>query len=133
MHRDVHGSGRLPPRALRRRGGSDDGRVRRDSRRDHRRRCDGNRAALWRHRHRSRHRSELPVTPTANTGRRSIDVQQYRKAIERALAFLSRELAQTKPDTTLTLSVISGTSVLAFTRLPASAVAAVAGLARLVF
>ena len=56
----------------------------------------------------------------------------YRRAIETALAFLSRELAQTKPDTTLTLSVISGTSVLAFTRLPATAVAAVAGLVRLI-
>ena len=58
---------------------------------------------------------------------------QHRKVIERALAFLSRELAQTKPDTTLTLSVMSGTSVLAFTRLPATAVAAVAGLVRLAF
>jgi hypothetical protein len=55
------------------------------------------------------------------------------RRIERVLTFLSRELAQTKPDTTVTLSVISGTSVLAFTKLPGSAVTALTGLVRLFF
>ena len=36
--------------------------------------------------------------------------------IEELVAFLSREGAQTDPKNTVTLSVISGTSVLAFTR-----------------
>jgi len=51
--------------------------------------------------------------------------------IERALAFLSREHAQAKPDNTVILSVISGTSVLAFTKVSGSAVTALTGLARL--
>jgi hypothetical protein len=60
-------------------------------------------------------------------------VTQHESRIEKVFTFLSRELAQTKPDSTVTLSVISGTSVLAFTRLPDSAVTALAGLVRLVF
>jgi hypothetical protein len=57
--------------------------------------------------------------------------QHHRRRIESALAFLLRESAQTKPDNTVMLSVISGTSVLAFTRVPGSAVTALAGLVRL--
>jgi len=53
------------------------------------------------------------------------------RRIERALAFLSREVAQTKPDNTVILSVMSGSSVLAFTRVPGSAVTALTGLVRL--
>jgi hypothetical protein len=45
--------------------------------------------------------------------------------------FLSRERAQAKPDSTVTLSVISGSSVLAFTKLSGSAVTALTGLVRL--
>ena len=57
---------------------------------------------------------------TKNDGRR----------IERALTFLSRELGQSKPDNTVILSVISGTSVLALTKAP-GAESALAGLVRL--
>jgi hypothetical protein len=57
--------------------------------------------------------------------------QHNRRRIERALAFLSREAAQTKPDNTVMLSVISGSSILAFTRVPGSAVTALTGLVRL--
>ena len=53
------------------------------------------------------------------------------RRIGRVITFLSREDAQTKPDTTVTLSVISGSSVLAFTKLSGSAVTALAGLVRL--
>ncbi len=53
------------------------------------------------------------------------------RRIERALAFLSREVAQTKPDNTVMLSVISGTSLLAFTKVPGTAVTALTGLVRL--
>jgi hypothetical protein len=53
------------------------------------------------------------------------------RRIERALAFLSREAAQTKPDNTVMLSVISGTSLLAFTKVPGTAVTALTGLVRL--
>ena len=53
------------------------------------------------------------------------------RRIGRVITFLSREHAQTKPDTTVTLSVISGSSVLAFTKLSGSAVTAMAGLVRL--
>jgi hypothetical protein len=61
-------------------------------------------------------------------------VQLYRRRrIERVITFLSRERAQTKPDTTVTLSVISGSSVLAFTKLSGSAFPALTGLARLFF
>ena len=54
-----------------------------------------------------------------------------RQKIEELVAFLSRERAQTKPDSTFTLSVISGTSVLAFTRLSDSAANALIGVVRL--
>ena len=57
--------------------------------------------------------------------------KQDARRIERALAFLSRERAQTKPDNTVMLSVISGTSVLAFTRVSDSAAMALTGLVRL--
>jgi len=57
--------------------------------------------------------------------------QHNGRQIERALAFLSREHAQAKPDNTVMLSVISGTSVLAFTKVSGSAVTALTGLARL--
>jgi len=56
-----------------------------------------------------------------------------RRKIEQVLAFLSRERAQTKPDNTVVLSVITGTSVLAFTRVSDSAALALTGLARLFF
>jgi len=55
------------------------------------------------------------------------------RQIERALTFLSRERAQTRPDSTVTLSVISGSSVLAFTKLSGSAETALTGLVRLFF
>jgi hypothetical protein len=58
-------------------------------------------------------------------------VKQHDRRIRRVITFLSRERAQTKPDTTVTLSVISGSSVLAFTKLSGSAVTALAGLVRL--
>jgi hypothetical protein len=60
-------------------------------------------------------------------------VKQYiGRQLERALAFLSREAAQTKPDNTVLLSVISGTSLLAVTRVSGeSAVTALTGLVRL--
>ena len=61
-------------------------------------------------------------------------MQLYRRRrIERVITFLSRERAQTKPDNTMVLSVISGTSVLAFTKVPGSAVTALSGLVRLFF
>jgi hypothetical protein len=60
-------------------------------------------------------------------------VQHNGRRIERVITFLSRERAQTKPDTTLTLSVISGSSVLAFTKLSGTAVTALTGLVRLFF
>ena len=54
------------------------------------------------------------------------------RRIERALAFLSREAAQAKPDNTVILSVLSGSSVLAFTKVSGeSAVTALTGLVRL--
>ncbi len=53
------------------------------------------------------------------------------RLIEKALAFLSREAAQAKPDNTVVLSVISGTSLLAVTKVPGSAVTALTGLVRL--
>jgi hypothetical protein len=52
--------------------------------------------------------------------------------IKRFLAFLSRERAQVKPDSTVTLSVISASSLLAFEKFSGSAVtAAITGLVRL--
>jgi hypothetical protein len=59
--------------------------------------------------------------------------QHNGRRVERAIAFLSREGAQTKPDNTVVLSVISGTSVLAFTKVSGSAVTALTGLVRLFF
>jgi hypothetical protein len=59
--------------------------------------------------------------------------QHKGRRIERVLTFLSRELAQSKPDSTVVLSVISGTSVLAFTKESGSAVTALTGLVRLFF
>jgi hypothetical protein len=52
-----------------------------------------------------------------------------RHRVKSLATFLSRELAQTKPDT-LTLSVISGSSLLAFTRLSDSTASAVIRLVR---
>jgi hypothetical protein len=60
-------------------------------------------------------------------------VKHNERRIERVLTFLSRERAQTKPDSTVALSVISGSSVLAFTKLSGSAVTALTGLVRLFF
>jgi hypothetical protein len=60
-------------------------------------------------------------------------VQHNGRQIERAITFLSRERAQTKPDSTVTLSVISASSLLAFTKVSGSAGTALAGLARLFF
>ena len=54
-----------------------------------------------------------------------------RHRIEELVAFLSRERAQTVPEYTVTLSVISGSSVLAFTRLSDSAANAITGVVRL--
>jgi hypothetical protein len=59
-------------------------------------------------------------------------VQLHRsQKIAELITFLSREHAQTKPDTTFTLSVISGTSVLALTRFSDSAATALTGVVRL--
>ncbi len=55
------------------------------------------------------------------------------RRIERVITFLSRERAQTRPDSTMTLSVISGSSVLAVTKLSGSAETALTGLVRLFF
>jgi hypothetical protein len=54
-----------------------------------------------------------------------------RRRIDELVTFLRRECAQAKPDTTFTLSVISGTSFLAFTRFSDSAANAVLGVVRL--
>ena len=54
-----------------------------------------------------------------------------RQKIEQLVASLRHEHAQTKPDSTFTLSVISGTSLLAFTKVPGTAVTALTGLVRL--
>ena len=56
-----------------------------------------------------------------------------RHRIQELVAFLSREHAQTMPDNAFTLTVISGSSVLAFTKLSGSAFSALTGLARLFF
>jgi hypothetical protein len=59
-------------------------------------------------------------------------MQHIGRQIERVLAFLSREAAQAKPDNTMVLSVITGTSLLAVTRVSGeSAVTALTGLVRL--
>ena len=54
-----------------------------------------------------------------------------RHRIHEFLTFLSREHAQTKPDKTVTLTVISGSSFLAFTRFSESGASAVGSLVRL--
>jgi hypothetical protein len=54
-----------------------------------------------------------------------------RHRIEQFLTFLSRELAQTEPDKTVTLAVISGSSFLAFTRFSENGASAVTSLVRL--
>jgi hypothetical protein len=60
-------------------------------------------------------------------------VKHNGRRIEGVLTFLSRERAQARPDNTVALSVISGSSVLAFTKLSGSAVTALTGLVRLFF
>jgi hypothetical protein len=54
-----------------------------------------------------------------------------RQKVAELATFLSRERAQTRPDNTFTLSVISGTSVLAFTRFSDSAANALISAVRL--
>jgi hypothetical protein len=54
-----------------------------------------------------------------------------RHRIQEFLAFLSREHAQVKPDKTVTLTVISGSSFLALTRISENGASAVSSLARL--
>ena len=58
-------------------------------------------------------------------------MQQNASRFRRVITFLSRERAQAKPDTTVTLSVISASSVLAFTKYSDGAVTALTGLVRL--
>jgi hypothetical protein len=53
------------------------------------------------------------------------------RQIARLITFLSREKAQSKPDNTVMLSVISGSSFLALTKWSGGAEAALAGLVRL--
>jgi hypothetical protein len=57
--------------------------------------------------------------------------QHDRHRVQEILTFLSREHAQAKPDKTVTLTVISGSSFLAFTRFSESGASAVGSLARL--
>ncbi len=54
-----------------------------------------------------------------------------RRRIQEFLAFLSREHAQAKPDKTVTLTVISGSAFLAFTRVSENGASAVSSLVRL--
>ena len=54
-----------------------------------------------------------------------------RHRIQEFLAFLSREHAQVKPDKTVTLTVISGSSFLALTRISENGASAVSSLVRL--
>ena len=54
-----------------------------------------------------------------------------RHRVQEFLTFLSREHAQAKPDKTVTLTVISGSSFLAFTRFSESGASAVGSLVRL--
>jgi hypothetical protein len=59
-------------------------------------------------------------------------VEQSKKHQRKGLVtLLSRERAQAMPEYTFTLSVISGSSVLAFTRFSDSAANAITGLVRL--
>ncbi len=57
--------------------------------------------------------------------------QHDRHRVQEFLTFLSREHAQAKPDKTVTLTVISGSSFLAFTRFSESGASAVGSLVRL--
>ena len=57
--------------------------------------------------------------------------QHNRHRIQEFLTFLSREHAQTKPDKTVTLTVISGSSFLALTRVSENGASAVTSLVRL--
>jgi hypothetical protein len=57
--------------------------------------------------------------------------QHHRHRIQELLTFLSREVAQAKPDKTVTLTVISGSSLLAFTRFSENGASAVTSLVRL--
>ena len=57
--------------------------------------------------------------------------QHNRHRIQEFLTFLSREHAQTKPDKTVTLTVISGSTFLAFTRVSENGASAVSSLVRL--
>jgi hypothetical protein len=52
--------------------------------------------------------------------------------IDEFLTFLSRERAQTMPEYAVTLSVLSGSSLLAFTRLSDSAANAITVVVRLI-
>jgi hypothetical protein len=54
-----------------------------------------------------------------------------RHRIQEFLTFLSREHAQSKPDKTVTLTVISGSSFLALTRFSENGASAVTSLVRL--
>jgi hypothetical protein len=54
-----------------------------------------------------------------------------RHRINEFLTFLSREHAQAKPDKTVTLTVISGSSFLAYTRFSENGVNALTSLVRL--
>jgi hypothetical protein len=58
-------------------------------------------------------------------------VKHSRQYLQELLTFLLRESAQSRPETTFTLSVISGTSLLAFTRFSDSAASALVGVVRL--
>ena len=58
-------------------------------------------------------------------------MQNESSRVKRFLAFLSRERAQVKPDSTVTLSVISASSLLALEKFSGSAVTAITGLVRL--
>ena len=57
--------------------------------------------------------------------------QHDRHRFQELLTFLSREHAQAKPDKTVTLTVISGSSFLAFTRFSETGASAVSSLVRL--
>jgi hypothetical protein len=59
-------------------------------------------------------------------------MQHEQSRIKRVLTFLSRERAQMKPDSTVTISVLSASSLLAVERVSGNAVAtAITGLVRL--
>ena len=57
--------------------------------------------------------------------------QHDRHRVQEFLTFLSREHAQAKPDKAVTLTVISGSSFLAFTLFSESGASAVGSLVRL--